>query len=104
MQYRGDGTGAEERVGASRYGAHSAGVTTPACSLDAWLPRKCFETRGTPPSLSLCPRGVEESWLEEAEVEYGEAPVPGPPPMQGGAALPWRHSTQIRVAPPPVPD
>ena len=47
--------GAEVRAGACRYGAHCAGVMALACSLDVWLPRKSYETRGGPSSLLPCP-------------------------------------------------
>ena len=46
---------AEVRASACRYGAHCAGVMAPACSLDVWLPRKCCDKRGGPPSLVICP-------------------------------------------------
>ena len=49
VEYRGDNIGAEERAGACRYGAHCAGVTAPACSLDVWFLSKSYETRGSPP-------------------------------------------------------
>ena len=49
MEYRGDNIGAEERAGAGRYGAHCAGVTAPACTLDVLLLSESYETRGGPP-------------------------------------------------------
>ena len=100
LEYRGDNTGAEETGGACRYGAHCPGVMAPACSLDVWLPRKSFETRGGPPSLVLCPCVVEEASLGYSTKIRGGPPVLYPPPRQGGAALTRRYSTEIRGGPP----
>ena len=49
MEYGGDNIRAEEMASARRYGAHCAGVTAPARSLDVWVLSKSRETRGGPP-------------------------------------------------------
>ena len=70
MEYRGDNIGAEERAGAYRCGAHSAGVTAPACGLDVLLLSESHETRGGPPYAPPMPGGASVG----EGLKEGEAP------------------------------